>query len=398
MKKSVVWMLLAVLSVYGTTSFAQWRSAAQAAKNAAKRKSYTVPRIETKIRRAAAKNNSVVLRTPAFPAKANEVNASYLYQHYNISQMYQRSHTEKTPQEIQDYMTFRWIGPKQVPGIGQAFYEDQSALARDLNTYYDGSGIAVNVGGRLAKLYALPVDGILYKPAGYSEAVVLSSADHFVVYYPKTKTGQLAENTPQMRKFLSKYLGNSGSFDEVIKLGDKCFEMPTGEPDWKILEGPQELKTPAPAQKPAVEEVEGNFIDMDNPPAGFVGAMLRADHKMYMDQARQAKKFDAYWNRKFGVTHYTSQNQLARDMAAFYEDFPGAPQVYNRFSRQNFYVFELPVEGLEYAPEGSPKVHVLDPKTEVVLYHEKLGGQIVERATLDNKMFFEDVDDLEGIK
>lgn len=411
MKKSIVWMLLAVLSVCGTSSFAQWRSVAQAAQNAAKRQNFVSRRVTSATRqrvppmrvaeRMGLKDMKyVTVKPPLLPTAGNKVNASYLYKYEHIKRLTEQQGLSVPDSEIQEMMARRWIvGPEDGPGVGNAFYEDQSALARDLNEFYEGSGIEVEVGGQLAKLYALPVDGILYKPAGYTEPVVLTAESDFVVYYPKTKTGQIVENTPQMRDFLSSRPGKSSGFDEVVSLGGREFHMPSGEPDFNFIDGVKpELDVHAIKQEATGDFEMIDFIEVDSRPAGFVGAMLRADHKMYMDQSRQAKKFDAYWNRKFGVTHYTSQNQLARDMAAFYEDFPGAPQVYNRFSRQNFYVFELPVEGLEYAPEGSPKVHVLDPKTEVVLYHEQLGGQIVERANLENKMFFEDVDDLEGIK
>ena len=52
--------------------------------------------------------------------------------------------------------------------------------------------------GREVKLYALPVDGILYKAPGYKVPVVLNSNEYFVIYDVKAQTGKIAENRPEI--------------------------------------------------------------------------------------------------------------------------------------------------------------------------------------------------------
>ena len=47
---------------------------------------------------------------------------------------------------------------------GQAFYKTQAALARDVDTFFDGNGaMRIAPDGHTVKIYPLPVDGILYR-------------------------------------------------------------------------------------------------------------------------------------------------------------------------------------------------------------------------------------------
>lgn len=102
--------------------------------------------------------------------------------------------------------------------------------------------------------------------------------------------------------------------------------------------------------------------------------------------------YEVGWEQAGGVKRYTNQNQLGRDLAEFYRDEEDLPRVFNHISRSAFYVFELPVNGIKYAPEGSSHVLTLAPSEYVVLYGgESLGWQIVERSALDNYMLFEDL-------
>ena len=319
------------------------------------------------------------------PVDGNNVNASVLYRVHN---MYQKAKLDRHPyaslQDIANRLRADWAHLENRVSKYPAFYDDQSVLAQDLNAFYDGSGVAVTAPNEeLAKLYSLPVDGTLYQPAGYAEPVVLTAQSDFVIYYPRTRTGQLVHNTPQMRAALNRP-GKSGSFEEVISLGGKWFEMPQGEPDWNFLKGVKN-------ENLADDVVTGDFIDVENLPAVNHAAGPRMDYKTQVDHARQAKELDGSWLLTGGVKHYTSQNQLGRDMAAFYEGWEGVPQVYHRISNEKFYVYEIPVDGLTYAPEGSPRVQMLDPNTQVVLYSKKIGGQVVDRSLLKNDLIFGDV-------
>lgn len=269
MKQSVVGSLVVGFVLSSTCCFAQFAKApAMAARNAAKIQRYTMGKVALAthpvfpvacVRDARLPGNIACVKVglPAMPVVGNNVNASYLNQHKRLTDMYQASRAGKTPQEIQEIMAQRWTGVAKTPGIGKAFYEDQSSLAQDLNTFYEGAGITVTApGGEIAKLYALPVDGILYKPSGYKDPVVLTAAEDFVVYYPRTKTGQLVQNKPEVLEIFNRP-ANSGTFNEVVTLGGKEFEMPMGEPDWGLLDGEKPVEpSSTPVDDVDFEEVK----------------------------------------------------------------------------------------------------------------------------------------------
>lgn len=143
------------------------------------------------------------------------------------------------------------LGHAGEPPAGKAYYTSQTELAQNLNTFYKGQGV-VKQGpdGRNVKLYALPVDGILYKPVGYSRPVVLKAEDYFVIYNMEEKTGQLVENTPQMRQLFSRY-GQAGTFNELVAFDEQPFLVAIGEPAPRV--------EPVP---PAPQEYLGDFEEV----------------------------------------------------------------------------------------------------------------------------------------
>ncbi len=333
----------------------------------------------------------VNVQIPKLPKVGNKVNASYLYRHQSVLAKAKQQGMHLTDTEAQEIMAHAWFAGTEDGGaaVGKAFYEDQASLAQDLNTFYEGSGIEVEVGGELAKLYALPADGIVYKPAGYSEPVVLLAEEDFVIYYPRTKTGQLVKNTPEMVEFFGSREGTSSGLDELVSLGGEIFYMPSGEPDFDFIDGIKKGEEPAApaAGQPVADAEMMDFIDVESEPLAPLSP--REEFQRSVAEMRLRNAYEADWKQSGGVKRYTNQDQLGRDLSVFYQN--DAPQVYNRFSRVNFYVYELPVEGIEYAPEGNPNVRTLSPSDYVVIYHDKIGGQIVERETLDNPLFFQDI-------
>lgn len=248
------WMMcasVAVLLLAAGQAQAQFGRMAEAARiNAARLNRFTASRVTrasrpivpaVRVPKGVLTNGAqwVQARVPVLPRVGNKVNASYLYLHQSVLSKARQQGMNLTDTEAQEIMARVWFVGTEDGGaaVGKAFYEDQSALARDLNEFYEGSGIEVEVGGQLAKLYALPADGIVYKPAGYSEPVVLLAEEDFVVYYPRTKTGQLVKNTPEMREALGSREGISSGFAEVIDLGGREFHMPFGEPDFEVIDG-----------------------------------------------------------------------------------------------------------------------------------------------------------------
>lgn len=110
--------------------------------------------------------------------------------------------------EVERVVATSW---KNIPGEfapgAKAFYQDQSTLARDLDRFYSGQGsVFIGPGGKKVKLYVLPVNGILYQPAGYKEPVVLNAKDYFVMYDMQSKTGQLMECEPGRYRMFKPYV------------------------------------------------------------------------------------------------------------------------------------------------------------------------------------------------
>ena len=130
---------------------------------------------------------SPTIKTPA--------NYSFVKTIEPLEQWFKEIDVERS--EIAKMIAISW---QRTPGEfeqgAKVFYRDQSVLARDLHQFYSGKGPLYRApNGRRVKLYALPVNGILYQPADYEVPVVLNSYEYFVVYDVEAGTGQLAENT-----------------------------------------------------------------------------------------------------------------------------------------------------------------------------------------------------------
>lgn len=187
-----------------------------------------------------AARRSIAVTGAVRPQQANAANAGFLYM------------LKANPGVPAHEVGGRFLlGHAGEPPAGKAYYSSQSELAQNLNTFYQGRGV-VRQGpdGRNVKLYSLPVDGILYKPVGYSRPVKLSSEDFFVIYDMEHKTGQLVSNTEQMRQLFSRE-GDSGTFDEIVEFDNKTFLVAFGEPAPSV--------EPVP---PAPQEYLGDFEEV----------------------------------------------------------------------------------------------------------------------------------------
>ena len=85
---------------------------------------------------------------------------------------------------------------------------------------------------------------------------------------------------------------------------------------------------------------------------------------------------------------YTSQKRLGRDLSDFY--YADQVPLFRTITGEVGKVYELPIEGIKYAPLGR-KPQLLDPHTQVVFYVEGTGAQILDRKVLENSLYFEPV-------
>ncbi len=449
MKRTQTVFLLTALTLCATPTFAQFRQVAKQAKN--------LTQLEQAVQRAALRRvhgkNVVRAWVPSsfvpgqqigvtgalYPSKITAANVSFAYQVQNNPQL--------TALEIG---TRFLTGGNGVPPTGKAYYTDQSSLAQDLNTFYQGQGVARLEGNRTVKLYALPVDGILYKPDGYKEAVVLNSNDYFVVYDIDSHSGKLVENTPENLAFYSRP-GQPRAFEDVVDFGNQTYHIAQGEPEFPATETSQVQpqtgrlpQTATQAHKPNIfmgerepaplspEEFAGHSQtswagpedEYDHVPAlrhrarvagendlekitgqysGYVSPIFQAEpttqiqpaeqtdarkvtqalesNRVAMARMRKQGAYEDVWSAMDGAKLYTSQRRLGRDLSDFYNE--NAPRVYHKINHQEGFIYEIPVNGIVYQPEGSHPVEI-NPDTYVFFYEEQTGGMLLKREELDN--------------
>ena len=180
MQKIIASSLLAVLLVPGTCAFAQFKSPAKTVENlislqkiiARASRPSAVGRQVVPVPAGLIENNKVALTGVSVPTRMMPVNKSldfYIRQGAESMQLLADSDVRKKLSQ----MPGQWVA-----GGGKAFYADQTQLARDLDAFYKGNThVLVGPDGREVKLYALPVDNILYRAPGYKIPVVLNAQD-----------------------------------------------------------------------------------------------------------------------------------------------------------------------------------------------------------------------------
>ncbi len=347
MKKPVLESVLAVLLVSSMPAFAQFKNPVKAAKNLANldrvvaraaKKSYK-RQIPTNLPSGVLIAGNAGLVRAQLPKTITPVNKSY----FTFVRDWYNSHNWES-----DYQTLENASKLLKNLIKKSFqnsYTQQEQLAKDLDEFYKGDAdIYKGPDGRQVKLYALPVDGILYKPVGYNVPVVLNSKDYFVIYDVAAQTGKIADNVPAVYKMY----------------------------------------------KPASEEeIYGEFEDYEIAPG--VGSWRPKDLVQYYRWNRDVMRDNPWraedWRNGNYPTRFESQDDLGNALYRFYGN--EVPKVQKRFSQDVFNVYELPVSGLVYQGEGQLEPTELFPSSYVVLYNEKIGGQIVERSTLETPFFFE---------
>ncbi|MBO5911393.1 MAG: hypothetical protein J6Q05_04290 [Elusimicrobiaceae bacterium] len=212
MPKIVVVVLVTILSLSGTHVFAQFRNAAKIARNSAN--------LERALDRTLHGGSTVerpIIRTLPPPTKSirfqvlpNVLPPGYQAYKNSINRVQVVANGQAFPcsgnkfdpwkKDMTTASWFPWIAYDWIKAHGErVLYEDQSQLAYDLDIFYKGEGdIRIGPDGHKVKLYALPVDNILYQPDGYRKPVALNSSDYFVVYDVTAKTGKIVDNIPEM--------------------------------------------------------------------------------------------------------------------------------------------------------------------------------------------------------
>ena len=346
MKKIPQLVLLFAVVLSSTNAFAQFgKNAAKAAKNLASletmahrasRQAVMGRPVVTGLPPGIVAGNAVGLLRVPMPRTVTPVTQSYIDYLQNTFHFQGPLTAYPTAESLADIVANEWVkGGKRV------LYDDQSALARDLDAFYKGQAkVHIGPDGREVKLYTLPVDGILYKPAEYTDAVVLKSKEHFVIFDVETQTGQIADNIPEVYNLFK----------------------PTGE-----------------------EKIYGDFEEVVDEPFFPI-------HNSY-DRYHIQRVFYKYadgapaWAQRGRPTQFTSHEDLAQEVASFHH-YNRYVQVKNVHTGEVLNVYELP-RPLTYAKPGYPAVEI-QPSTGVVLYNPAVKeGTLLSREILENPYFYE---------
>ena len=342
MNQKIVVSLLTVLLVPGS-AFAQFKTKAQAAKNLANldrvvaraTKGVVIGRpVVTDLPPGLVRGNAIGLLRVKMPKAITPVNKSYVT---FLNNKFQELSTFPTPESLAGITANEWA-----PNSQRVFYQDQAELARDLNKFYDGKAdVLISPEGRKVKLYALPVDGILYKPVGYTDPVVLNSSEYFVIYDVAAQTGRIAENTPEVYNLFKPRLE-----DEI----------------WSAMGASKE------------------FDDLNN----LCDAILLAHlHKVRVERLRVTSDVKTMVNA--GKQTVWKQLNSSMELLRYLQKLPTVREVTKGFKA---YVVELPVEGLSWTDRRDGTKHNYTRHDNVMLFFEMGAVGIYPRADLENPQLF----------
>ncbi len=337
--------------VPGASAFAQFKNSAQAAKNLANldrvvaraAKGVVIGRpVVTNLPSGLVRGNAIGLLRVKMPKTITPVNKSYVT---FLNNKFNELSTFPTPESLAGITANEWANnPKRT------FYQDQTQLARDLNEWYQGKAdIRIGPDGREVKLYALPVDGILYKPEEYKDPLVLNSGEYFVIYDVAAQTGKIAENTPEMYNSFKPRLE-----DEIWQaMGqDKVFDDLNNLCDSVLLAHLHKARL-------AKLRMEGNTQE--------TAALVKEGKALVYKQLGTQEALLAY----------LKQLPFVRDAKNGYR----------------VYLVELPVEGLVWVDRDGVK-HAYNPKDHVMVFFEMGAVGVFPRADLENPEYFKPVENI----
>lgn len=348
MRKILVLVVFGVLLLPGNAAFAQFgKNIVKAGINARNLERFlttagkrsTIGRSVVRVPKHIAPGGAVALTVRSIPSEITPANASFVSVVQKLNEILPL--TGKVLEERVGWVANAWgdIGPHGQPSKGKGFYEDQTALAKDLDNFYRGqSEVMIGPDGREVKLYTLPVDGILYQPVGYITPLVLLSDEYFVIYDVESQTGKLAENTPEVYGMFKKR------------------PLPA-------VATPKQV----PANVMPQQRYLANYAHFANPE-------VRA-----MNQLK--------WGNRSLKTEVSEPTEFGRTLVSFNQWLPA--KVKHLQTGEISFVYEIPVDGLIYKTYDSD-AFPLNSKTTVLIYNEqKNSGYFLDREILENPQFYE---------
>lgn len=346
MNAKMVACLVVLFCMPGAQAFAQFKNAAQSAKNIANlervvtratHKAVVGRPIVTNLPQGLVRGSAVALSRVEAPKVITSVTKSYATL---LSDRRAGSLDNERNKEVTQSLANEWAANSK-----RVFYEDQTQLAHDLNEFYKGKAdMLIGPDGHTVKLYALAANGILYKPVGYQVPLVLNADEYFVVYDVKAKTGQIVQNKPEIygmyrpasvEEEIWQAAGWDKVFDDINNLGDTVLMTHLHK--------------------------------------------LRLTWHSPVDSAAQIREMV----RKNNAYVFQAVRNPS-DLIHFLQNFPQVQLVQGKMKA---YVIDLPVDGLTWVkPDGSK--HVYNKKEHALLVFEYGFVNVVLRADLENPALF----------
>ena len=294
-----------------------------------------------------------------------------------------------------DLIPHNWMGPKGE----HVLYANQNDLARDLDKFYQGQAdVYQSPGGRPVKLYALPVDGLLYGPAEYEVPLVLNADEYFVVYDMLSKTGNIVENIPQVYNLYKRVKPTAlhQNLEEIYRqaryammtdswtsaLQDKVrtmIHMYPEEPTSRIITQASDGQT--------FSRMERRLPKRHGEGRNQYDASIYQLGKWTAERDRALGTLQEMWEQRF-PSHFANINALGEALFKFYGKLGSV--VENQASEELFRVYELPVNGLSYQlPTIESQVIVaLNADKYVILFKNPNYSILMDRETLEKSNNF----------
>lgn len=392
MKRIFTSLVVAVLALSATNGFAQLVGAAKSAKNIANLNKAIERAVTpafgrpvlTGLPAGMVPGNSIGLVSVKMPKTVTPVTHSYV--------QYLRTLGAKRPVDL---IPHTWMGPKGE----HVLYTDQNELARDLNKFYQGQAdVYQSPGGHPVKLYALPVDGLLYYQTGYEVPLVLSVDEYFVVFDVVTKTGRIVENTPQVYTLYKRIKPTDLHQNLEAVYRQARYAMITDSWTSALQEKVRtmiHMYPEEPTSRIITQASDGHaFTRMERRlPALYGERRNQYDASIYQLEKRTAEEdrslgtWQEVWQQKF-PSHFANVNELGNALSKFYRRWGSV--VENQASEEFFRVYELPVNDLSYQlPTIGTQITVpVDADKYVILFKSPTHSILIDRETLENSNNF----------
>lgn len=383
MKRITVGAAVVMLAFSGTVSFAQIRDFVNSAKNLrnlaqvianarSNSRKITVVGVPTSVVRS----GIIGLKNAPTPSEYTPVTASLI--NYRRRPVFKFNVWGKI---FPVYEGNRVVGREHI--VGRGFYRSATALANDLHLFYGGKG-AVWMGrkGNKVKFYAMPMNGILFQPEGWSKPLVLNSEDYFVTYDIETQQGRILENRPSVYEAYERFYE-----EEPLQF------YRNSAPGQHATSGGSNFSAPADVALSWRKNTEETPLVEEQTPRISLEESLEiySGYSQEVAALRQTGLTNEWWEELQLAKQYDSGMALGSDVVRFYNNYVNMPaiiQVKQLTTGKVGKIYEFPVEGLEIHLRNGNIIRI-NPEESVLFYGQDNTFNLIQRDRLMDLNSFE---------